>query len=437
MLGIRSLLALLLLFAPAVALADGEAPPEKEKPADPPVDPDEERKIKEGLEKLRAQGEVGRRIDELRRDLAAGGGDQWVQRAILLVELADTGDRRAVQPMAAELTHSHPHVVAFALHGLNRFAGEELKKGGGAPLVEGLIGALESKGPWNRKAAAELLVKVTGENLGSKPGKWKSWLKKHAGELVVEDVPLAFDDSKYDRAKVEKVRVQTGDKGTSVRPRIPSIGSEIRELNQKGLDIVLCLDQTSSMGAVIEETKNRIDVLVTCVREVVKDHRVGLVTYDDGVKVQVQLTPDVGRLREALQKVRAEGGGDLPEGVDKALQAALKPEFGWRSKSVRTVVVLGDAPPHEPDVEPTKALLKELRQRAGFTVHTVATHVKLNEFDQLAEAGGGRSLELGAPSQLVSEVLLLIFGEKLRPAMERFVPVLLDVVAAASEAGRR
>lgn len=429
---VRLLLALSLFLAPA--FADGEKPPEKppEKPADPPVDPDEEKKIKEGLEKLKTQGDVGRRIADLKSDLAAGGGEQWVQRAILLVELADTNDRRAVPVMAAELGHDHPHVVAFALHGLNRFPGEELKKGGGAPLVEGLIEALDAKsGPWNKIAAAELLKKITGEDLGRKPGKWKSWLKKHAGELVVEDVPLAFDESKYDRAKVEKARVQTGDKGTSVRPRIPSIGSEIRELNQKGLDIVLCLDQTSSMGAVIDETKNRIDVLVTCVREVVKDHRVGLVTYDDGVKVTVPLTPDVGRLRDALSKVRADGGGDIPEGVDKALQAALKPDFGWRGKSVRTVVVLGDAPPHAPDVEPTKAFLKELKEKAGFTVHTVATNMKLTEFDQLAEAGGGRSLELGAPSKLVSEVLLLIFGEKLRPAMERFVPVLLDVVAAA------
>ena len=32
--------------------------------------------------------------------------------------------------------------------------------------------------------------------------------------------------------------------------------------------------------------------------------------------------------------------------------------------------------------------------------------------------------------RLVGEVLLLIFGERLRPAMERFVPVLLEVLEA-------
>lgn len=398
---------------------------------------DDDGAIKEGLKKQKEFAEAGRRIDELKRELQGGGADAWVQRAILLVELADTGDRRAVQTLAADLGFDHPHVVAFALHGLRRFGPEELKKGGGAPLVEGLIGVLEGKVPWSRQVAVELLQKVTGEDLGPKAGKWKSWLKKHAGELVVEDPPFPFDESKHDPAKVEQARrVMTGDAGTSVRKRIPPIHTEIRELAQKGLDIVLCLDQTSSMGAVIDETKQKIEVLVGCVREVVKEPRFGLVTYDDGVKVQVQLTPDLGKLREALSRVKADGGMDIPEGVDKALVAALKPEFGWRGKAVRTVVVLGDAPPHQPDVEPTVKLLEQLHAQAGFVVNTVATGAPVEEFKTLAKAGGGRALELGEPSKLVSEILLLIFGERLRPAMERFVPVLLEVLSA-QEAARR
>jgi Mg-chelatase subunit ChlD len=269
-----------------------------------------------------------------------------------------------------------------------------------------------------------------GEDLGRKPGKWESWLEKHKDELTVEDLPLPFDEAKFDPARVAKVRQQTGDAGTQVHKRIPPIASEIRELQDKGLDIALCLDQTSSMGPVIDEAKQRIEVLVSCVREVVREHRVGLVTYDDAVKITVPLTSDVGRLRETLAKVLPLGGMDMPEGVDKALGAALKPEFGWRSKAVRTAIVIGDAPPHEPDVEPTRKLLEQLHAQAGFVVHTVATGPELPEFEALAKAAGGRALHLGDPSKLVSEVLLLIFGETLRPAMERFVPVLIEVLAA-------
>ena len=407
-------------------------------PAPARAEGDDDGTIRDGLEKQRQFADAGRRVEELRRELSAAGGDAWVQRAILLVELADTGDRRAVQHLAGELLHKkpHPHVVAFALHGLKRYAAGELHKGGGAPLVEGLIEALEMKGPWVRQTAHELLCRVVGEDLGRKAGKWKSWLKKHGDELVVEDPPFPFDESKYDAERVAKVRQQTGDKGTQVHKRIPPIASEIRELNEKGLDIVLCLDQTSSMGPVIEEAKQRIDVLVSCVREVVKEHRVGLVTYDDAVKITVPLTPDVGRLRETLSRVEAFGGMDMPEGVDKALGVALRPDFGWRQKATRVAVVIGDAPPHEPDVEPTLKLLEQLHGQAGFVVHTVATGFELPEFKRLAEAGGGQALQLGDPSKLVSEVLLLIFGERLRPAMERFVPVLLEILSA-QEAGRR
>lgn len=403
-----------------------------------PARADDDGAIRDGLQKQREFADAGRRIEELKRELSGSGSDAWVQRAILLVELADTGDRRAVQALAGELLVKKPHlhVVAFALNGLKRFGPAELQKGGGAPLVEGLIEVLELKSVYIREAAHELLVRVVGEDLGRKGGKWKSWLKKHEGELTVEDPPFPFDESKYDAEKVQKIRQQTGDQGTSVRKRIPPIASEIRELNDKGLDIVLCLDQTSSMGAVIEEAKQRIDVLVSCVREVVKEHRVGLVTYDDAAKITVPLTNDVGRLRETLGKVTAFGGEDIPEGVDKALNVALKPDFGWRKQAVRTVIVIGDAPPHQPDVEPTCQLLQQLHAQAGFTVHTVATNFELPEFKQLAEAGGGRALQLGDPSKLVSEVLLLIFGEDLRPAMERFVPVLLEVLSA-QEPGRR
>ncbi len=47
---------------------------------------------------------------------------------------------------------------------------------------------------------------------------------------------------------------------------------------------------------------------------------------------------------------------------------------------------------------------------------------------------------MGDPSKLVGEILLLVFGEPLRPAMERFVPVMLDVTAdepAAPEPAKR
>ena len=71
------------------------------------------------------------------------------------------------------------------------------------------------------------------------------------------------------------------------------------------------------------------------------------------------------------------------------------------------------------------------KKHAEIIVNTVSTgSTTVGEFDQIAEAGGGRSLLLRNSNGLIAEILLLIFGDALRPAMERFVPALLEILAA-------
>ena len=157
----------------------------------------------------------------------------------------------------------------------------------------------------------------------------------------------------------------------------------------------------------------------------------GLVTYNDAVKTNEALSHEVGRLQEVLDRVKAVGGGDMPEGADKALDVALELKFGWRRDAAKTVVVLGDAPPHPEDMDGLLTRLKLVHEQVEITVNTVSTGAQpIAEFERIAKATGGQSLSLKDPSRLVGEVLLLIFGERLRPAMERFVPVLLEVLEA-------
>lgn len=404
---------------------------------------EERKKIEDGLARGREFAEVGRRVAALEKELreAPAGEADWFQSAILCVELADLADRRGVAPLVVALGDKRMFVQAVALHGLDRLPALELRKGGGAPLVEAAIDLLKGRLPYDRRAARSVLAKVAGEDLGPSQEKWRAWLRKHADELTVEPPAFPFDESGFDPKVVADVRAASVGSGTSVRPRIPSITTELRELNKSGLDVALCLDQTGSMGAVIAEAKARIEDLTTIVGLVVKDSRFGLVTYDDGVRVNQPLAAGGGRVREVLGPVQAAGGGDGPEGVDKALEACARPDYGWRKKAVKTIVVLGDAPPHDPDVQKTLDLVKVLKDKVGITTNCVSTGGStVPTFPEIAERGGGRSLPMGEPSRLVGEVLLLVFGEPLRPAMERFVPVMLDVTAdepAAPEPAKR
>ncbi len=329
-------------------------------------------------------------------------------------------------------------VRAFALHGLARAREEDLKKGGGAPLFTALLEALKVRAHYHRRVSRALLTTLVGQDLGGEPGRWKSWLKKHEAELAVEPAPPPFDVSAHDPAVVAKVEAEKASGGTSVRDRIPPVASQIRELNRAGLDVAICLDQTGSMGAVLAEAKAKLELLTLLLGLVVEDHRLGLVTYDDGLKVFEPLTPQVGRLRATLERVQAAGGGDVPEGVDKALEATCKPEFGWRRDAAKAVIIVGDAPPHDADVPSTVERARAMKDKLGIVTHAVSTGgVAVAELGQIAEGGGGRALLLAEPARLVSEVLLLIFGESLRPAMERFVPILMEIHEEERDARRR
>ncbi len=415
--------------------APGGEPAEPGAPATPEDDPDVGR-VRDGLARQRAWAETGRRIVQLEAEL--GQATEWVQKAILCVELADLEDRRAVAVLTRAVADEHPMVRAFGLHGLARARGDDLTKGGGAPLFTALLDTLKLRAHYHRRVSRALLTAIVGQDLGAEPGRWKSWLKKNEAALALEPAPPPFDAAAHDPAVVARVEAERAGDGTSVRGRIPPVASEIRELNRAGLDVAICLDQTGSMGAVIAEAKAKLELLTLLLGLVVEDHRLGLVTYDDGLKVFEPLTPQVGRLRATLDRVQAAGGGDIPEGVDKALEATVKPEFGWRRGAAKAVIIMGDAPPHDPDLPRTLELARTMRERLQIVTHAVSTGgAAVPQLGQIAEAGGGRALLLAEPARLVSEVLLLIFGESLRPAMERFVPVLMEIHEEERDARRR
>jgi hypothetical protein len=412
---LRPLLLVALLAAPAWA----QAP-----------DPDEVRRIEAGLAEQRASGEKLRRAQQLDEELAALGQapQDWVQCALLLVELGDMKDRRAVPFLVARLTDPRPVVVAFALHGLVRTPVEQLRQAGRGGVVAGLIEALE-RGDYHRRVARQLLTQVVGDDLGASARPWKRWLEKHGPELALEPLPQDWDESLHDPALVAKVRARVGADAT-VAPRIPSVLTQLRDLNKRGLDVALCLDQTHSMGPVIAEAKERLERLTALVGRVCKDTRWGLVTYDDAVQIDLPLASSGNRLREMLSRVELTPGEDIPEGVDKALEAAAK--FSWRRKAAKVVILVGDAPPHAEDVQRTLVNARELKENLDLTTDTVSTGSAVEPtLARIAEAGGGRALLLRDPARLLSEVLLLVFGEGLRPSMERFVPIFLEIEAEA------
>jgi hypothetical protein len=142
----------------------------------------------------------------------------------------------------------------------------------------------------------------------------------------------------------------------------------------KPVDIVLCLDTTSSMKNDIDAVR---ELLIPMLERIIADFssfRIGMVLYKDYFEEYltrvIPFTRDFEGVRKSLNAVRVIGGRDIPEAVYEALyEAALG--FPWEAQS-RLIVLIGDAPPHRrPRGKVTKDMVDLAVEERGIRVHAI------------------------------------------------------------------
>jgi Mg-chelatase subunit ChlD len=192
---------------------------------------------------------------------------------------------------------------------------------------------------------------------------------------------------------------------------------------RKTLEMVFALDTTGSMGGLIEGAKQRIWGIVNEVMqsESRPNVRIGLVAYRDRgdryVTEVFPMTDNLDAVYTTLMNYRAEGGGDMPENVRRALADAVH-RTGWSQQSDRiaqVVFLVGDAPPHtdyrdEPD---TKATAVEAR-RKGMIVNAIQCgdiSGTKEVWQEIAQHGGGRYFAIPQDSGVVA--IVTPYDEKL------------------------
>ncbi len=127
------------------------------------------------------------------------------------------------------------------------------------------------------------------------------------------------------------------------------------------IEVVFCLDTTSSMTHLIEGAKQKIWSISNQIAggKPTPDLKIGLVAFRDKgdayVTKVIELTDDLDAIHGQLREFRAEGGGDSPESVNKALDDAVnKIQWSTDKKTLRIIYLVGDAPPHMDYPEDTK-----------------------------------------------------------------------------------
>jgi Mg-chelatase subunit ChlD len=121
----------------------------------------------------------------------------------------------------------------------------------------------------------------------------------------------------------------------------------------KRVEVVFVLDTTGSMGGLIHAAKEKIWSIASTLAQAQQAPEIsmGLVAYRDRgdayVTQVVDLNRDLDSMYAKLMDFTADGGGDGPEAVNEALEAAIH-RLSWSQdpNTYKVVFLVGDAPPH-------------------------------------------------------------------------------------------
>ena len=121
----------------------------------------------------------------------------------------------------------------------------------------------------------------------------------------------------------------------------------------KEVQVVFALDVTGSMSGMLHAAKDKIWTIASSLAQAEDNVHlsIGLVAYRDRgdafVTQITNLTTDLDMVYTKLNALKAGGGGDGPESVNKALDDAVN-HVSWSTSdfAVRTIFLVGDCQPH-------------------------------------------------------------------------------------------
>ncbi|HJW70092.1 MAG TPA: vWA domain-containing protein [Candidatus Binatia bacterium] len=235
-----------------------------------------------------------------------------------------------------------------------------------------------------------------------------------------------------------------------------AFGKYVGGLRKVGLDVAIVVDATGSMQNVIDEIKHRLDDLVFTMQRLVPTARIGAVAYrdrDDGKTATAprqsedflvkwtDLSFKGSKVKDFLDGIVAEGGGDWEEAVKDGFECAMK-QLKWRPDAKKVIILVGSSPPHDQDVPALRDLVQQWQAQGG-VVSTIDVSLRLHEeherklhrwlygdelktvsplpdfykqvqdsFEDISRRGGGQSIALGQDQALVRYLLVLTFGQQ-------------------------
>lgn len=241
-------------------------------------------------------------------------------------------------------------------------------------------------------------------------------------------------------------------------------GGFIGGLRKTGLDVAVVIDGTGSMKRIIGDVKDKMKQLVLAVHRLVPTARIGIVVFGGrGEPIQTQpLTVSPDKLLYFLNNIQARDGGEWQEDTLGAVRTAVD-RLAWKPGARKVIVLVGDTPPFDEDMEPTLEEVRKLRSENGSfsTVDvTVEEHERFIEefyrlmgqpppknsplpsfarqtqtaYQNIAAAGGGEWHSLSKDQHINQQVLILAFGSEWQSEVSVFAKGISTRSPASSSA---
>ena len=265
--------------------------------------------------------------------------EHWVQKTVILLSLNHYWHPVGSDIVLAAVRDKDVRLRAYGIEALLRSEEGLLPNVVSPELLEELISKqLNRRNPYYRERVLEALARIAPKAGAKKKSEWRKWWR---------GAKEAWQPGKW---------LPKGNAGGNKSGTVVGVADRAFDLYNAGLELTICIDSTGSMQSTINAVAGALGQLVDILDGVSPKFRLGIVHYKDhddlgrlGAKVIVPLAKNVATARKRLVKLRAIGGGDLPEAVAGGLELALGPKMKWNAEANKVVILIGDAPPHAAD----------------------------------------------------------------------------------------
>ena len=191
---------------------------------------------------------------------------------------------------------------------------------------------------------------------------------------------------------------------------VPSIESP--KSNGEDIDIAFVVDSTGSMDSNVEAVRSKINSIAEETSKKALSYRFALVDYKDHpqydpknylARTDVDFTSDISTLDAGLSSLTYEGGnlGNTNASVYSGVMQAVN--MKWRNGVKKIVVVIGDAPPRDP--EPGTGYTAASVAKAAYEVDPVSVYgidtgqLNSSDFQTLVSSSTGTTANASSPDQ--------------------------------------